>query len=127
MTGNVRQCDLLLVEDDVQLGAVMESYLARGGLDVRTMHSGSSALRLLENTQPRVAVLDFRLPDMDGVQLSQKIRQHLPDLPIIMMSGAISSLEQATLEKIGVRVFVNKPIPLRSLLRAVLQLLQGCS
>ena len=123
MTETLRRCDVLLVEDDVDLGALMGSYLTRGGLDVRTAHSGSSALRLLENVQPKVAVLDFRLPDMNGVELSQKIIQILPDLRIIMMSGAIDSLEQELLEKIGVRVFVNKPVPLRALLRAVLQLL----
>jgi DNA-binding NtrC family response regulator len=59
------------------------------------------------------------------VQLSQKILQQVPGLPIIMMSGAIGSLEQATLEKIGIKVFVNKPVPLRSLLRAVQQLLSN--
>jgi len=124
MTEAIRRCDVLLVEDDVELEALMGSYLARDGLAVRTAHSGSSALRLLENMQPKVAVLDFRLPDMNGVELSQKIRQHLPNLPIIMMSGAIGSMEHDLLEKIGVRVFVNKPVPLRSLLRAVMQLMQ---
>ncbi len=124
MTETIRRCDVLLVEDDVDLGALMGSYLARGGLDVRMAHSGSSALRLLENVKPKVAVLDFRLPDTNGVELSQKIIQIVPGLQIIMMSGAIGSLEQALLEKIGVRVFVNKPVPLRSLLRAVVQLMQ---
>jgi two-component system, OmpR family, response regulator ResD len=62
MTESIGKCDVLVVEDDVDLGALMGSYLTRGGLDVRTAHSGSSALRLLENVQPKVAVLDFRLP-----------------------------------------------------------------
>jgi len=124
MTETLRRCDVLLVEDEVDLGALMGSYLARGGLDVRTAHSGSSALRLLENVHPQVAVLDFRLPDMNGVELSQKIIQVVPDLRIIMMSGAIDSLEQEMLKKIGIKVFVNKPVPLKALLRAVLQLLQ---
>jgi two-component system, OmpR family, response regulator CpxR len=124
MTETILRCDVLLVEDDVDLSALMASYLARGGLDVRTAHSGSSAFRLLETVQPKVAVLDFRLPDMNGVELSQKIRQLVPDLRIIMMSGAIDPLDQKTLETIGVRVFVNKPVPLRSLQRAVVQLMQ---
>ena len=123
MPSQIRRCDVLLVEDEIALGEVMGSYLARGGLEVRTAHSGSSALLLLESSVPAVAVLDFRLPDTDGLELAQKIRERLPALPIIMMSGAIGSLEQATLEKIGVRVFVNKPVPLRSLLRAVQQLM----
>src|ERR1700722_8192820 len=124
MTETIRRCDVLLVEDDVDLGALMGSYLARGGLDVRTAHSGSSALRLLESAHPKVAVLDFRLPDINGVELSQKIRRLVPDLRIIMMSGALGSLEQELLEKIGVKVFGNKPAPRRSLLQAVVQLMR---
>ncbi len=124
MTETMRQCDVLLVEDDLQLGEVMGTYLARNGLGVRTAHSGSSALRILETAQPKVAVLDFQLPDMNGVELSQKIIRALPGIQIIMMSGAIGSLEQEMLEKIGIRVFVNKPVPLRTLLRAIVQLMQ---
>jgi DNA-binding response OmpR family regulator len=124
MPASATQCDVLLVEDDLDVGAAMASYLSRHGLDIRTAHSGSSALYLLQKVRPRVAILDFRLPDLDGVQLSQKILQLVPNLPIIMMSGAIGELEQATLERIGIRVFVNKPVPLRSLLRAILQLLE---
>jgi DNA-binding response OmpR family regulator len=125
MTKSSAQCDVLLVEDDIALGAVMESYLARHGLEVRTAHSGSSALYLLDKVEPKVAILDFRLPDLNGVELSRQIRERLPSLPIIMMSGAIGDVEQATLEKIGIKVFVNKPVPLRSLVRAVMQLLQA--
>jgi hypothetical protein len=51
-------------------------------------------------------------------------RPHSRDIQIIMMSGAIGSLEQEMLEKIGIRVFVNKPVPLRTLLRAIVQLMQ---
>lgn len=123
MANDKRRCDVLLVEDEIGLGEVMGSYLARNGLEVRTAHSGSSALLLLDSVAPAVAILDFRLPDMDGVQLAQKIRERMPAVRIIMMSGAIGSVEQATLEKIGVTVFVNKPVPLRSLLRAVQQLI----
>jgi DNA-binding NtrC family response regulator len=124
MTKSDSRCDVLVVEDDLDVSAVMETYLTRHGLTVCTAHSGSSALYILQKVWPRVAIVDYRLPDLDGVQLSQKLLQHLPNLPIIMMSGAIGSLEQSTLEKIGIKVFVNKPVPLRSLLRAVLQLLE---
>jgi DNA-binding NtrC family response regulator len=124
MTTSEARCDVFLVEDDLDVSAAMASYLARHGLEVRAAHSASSALYMLQKVRPRVAILDFRLPDLDGVQLSQKILQQIPGLPIIMMSGAIGDLEQATLEKIGIKVFVNKPVPLRSLLRAILQLLE---
>ena len=120
----VPTCDVLLVEDDVALNDLMASYLKRGGLDVRTAHSGSSAMLLITKSTPRIAVLDYQLLDLNGTKLAMQLRQELPDLPIIMMSGAIGDLEQESLKKVGVRVFVNKPIPMRALLRACTDLLE---
>ena len=125
MAQDAVRCDLLLVEDDLDLAEVMASYLRRGGLDVRTAHSGSSALRLMATAIPRVAVLDYQLPDRNGAELARLLRQAMPNLPIIIMSGAIGSLEQASLEEIGVKVFVNKPVSLRALLRACVSLIEA--
>ncbi len=102
----------------------MSSYLKRAGLDVRTAHSGSAALQILTRAVPHVAVLDYQLPDRNGAELARQLRQAIPNLPIIMMSGAIGSVEQASLEEIGVKVFVNKPVSLRALLRACTTLIQ---
>ena len=71
-----------------------------------------------------MAVLDYQLPDRNGAELARQLRQAIPNLPIIMMSGAIGSVEQASLEEIGVKVFVNKPVSLRALLRACTTLIQ---
>jgi DNA-binding response OmpR family regulator len=118
MAPDTLKCDVLLVEDDLALNELMASYLTRGGLDVRTAHSGSSALHLLTKITPRMAVLDYRLPGSNGVQLAEQLRQALPELPIIIMSGAIGDLDQEALAKIGVKAFVNKPVSLSALLRA---------
>lgn len=124
MTIDAPSCDVLLAEDDLSLNELMTSYLTRGGLDVRSAHSGSSALRLLTKFTPRLAVLDYQLPDQTGAQLAQKLREALPNLPIIIMSGALGDLEQKAFENIGVKAFVNKPVPLRALLRACTSLLE---
>jgi DNA-binding response OmpR family regulator len=124
MTVDTPKCDVLLAEDDLSLNDLMTSYLRRGGLDVCAAHSGSSALRLLSKFTPRLAVLDYRLPDQTGAQLAQKLREVLPELPIIIMSGALGDLEQRAFEQIGVKAFVNKPVPLRALLRACTSLLE---
>lgn len=124
MTIGAPKCDVLLAEDDLSLNELMTSYLKRGGLDVCSAHSGSSALRLLSKFTPRLAVLDYQLPDQTGAQLAQTLREALPNLPIIIMSGALGDLEQKAFEKIGVKAFVSKPVPLRALLRACTGLLE---
>lgn len=123
MAPDASRFDVLLVEDDLDLSEVMASYLQRGGLDVRTAHSASSALHVLSKNIPRLAVLDFQLPDRNGAELAQLLRQEISNLPVIIMSGAIGSIERASLEASGAMVFVNKPVPLRALLRACISLL----
>jgi CheY-like chemotaxis protein len=116
-------CDVLLVEDDVRLSDVISTFLARQGLVVRSAHSGSSALRLLDRFRPRVAVLDYQLPGETGLDLAKVLRERFRDLPIILMSGSVDCIARETLHGAGVKAFVSKPVPLPALHRAVRQLM----
>ncbi|UYN94241.1 MAG: response regulator [Enhydrobacter sp.] len=119
------QCDVLIVEDDVVQAEEMAAFLARAGLSVQIAHNGVTALPLAQQLQPRVALLDYNLPDLNGVELATAIRGLLPDTAIIMMSGRIEGLAELTLEKIGISVFVNKPVPLGPLRQAVQRLVKS--
>jgi DNA-binding response OmpR family regulator len=119
------RCDVLIVDDEVMLGDAIARSLTRSGFNVRTAHSGSSALRLIDSCEPRVAILDHRLPDTTGVELAARLRERLPEVAVILMSGAVSDVDQEQLKKAGIMVFVNKPVPLAPLRQAVQRLLQA--
>lgn len=119
------RCDVLVVEDDVAQCGEMAGYLGRSGLATQMAYDGASALHQAAEHRPRVVVLDFHLPDMTGVQLARQLRPLLPSSGFIMMSGHIGSLSEQTLQEIGIAVFVNKPVPLGPLRRAVLKLAQS--
>ncbi|HTR84178.1 MAG TPA: response regulator [Reyranella sp.] len=87
------------------------------------MPGGSAALRLLERVRPRVVVLDYQLPGKTGLELASALHDRCARLPIIMMSGSLGDLDADSLAAAGIRIFVNKPIPLAALHRAVLQLM----
>jgi DNA-binding NtrC family response regulator len=117
-------CDVLIVDDDKTLCDTMASFLQRRGLAVYTAPSPSTALAVLQRVQPRVAVLDYQLPGQSGAVLAERMREHLPALPIILMSGHVDCVERETLDRIGIKVFVNKPVPLTALHAAVLRLIR---
>jgi DNA-binding NtrC family response regulator len=119
------QCDVIVVDDEVTLSETITRSLARDGLDVRSAHSGSSALRAVDSCKPRVAVLDYRLPDMTGVELATRLHAIVPHLAVILMSGGVGDVPQATLKAANIKVFVNKPVPLAPLKQAVRRLLQA--
>ena len=123
----VQLCDVLIVEDNVALSDEMEGFLERNGLSVCTAVSGAAALELLKIVRPRVAVFDYSLPDTNGLDLARELRQRFPELLVILMSGGPQPLHSDELKAAGVKVFVNKPVPLRALLGAVRQLIDDRS
>ena len=117
-------CDVLIVEDEMAQCEEMADFLARAGLEVRMALHGASALRQAAEFRPRVALLDYNLPDTNGVELAKELRALLPEVKIILMSGRIEGLSEQTVQKIGITVFVNKPLPLGALRQAVLKLVR---
>lgn len=117
-------CDVLVVEDELSLAETISLFLVRGGLRVRTAHGAASALRTASIAPPRVAIIDYQIPGMNGLDLAAKLRTDLPTLQTILMSANNLHFDRATLDNAGVRVFVNKPMPPGPLRQAVMRLLQ---
>jgi CheY-like chemotaxis protein len=118
-------CDVLVVEDELSLAETISQFLIRGGLRVRTAHGAASALRTASIAPPRVAIIDYHIPGMNGLDLAAKLHSELPTLQTILMSANNLHFDRATLDRAGVKVFVNKPMPPGPLRQAVVRLLQA--
>lgn len=118
-------CDVLVVEDELSLAETISQFLIRGGLRVRTAHGAASALRTASIAPPRVAIIDYQIPGMNGLNLAAKLHAELPMLRTILMSANDLHFERSTLDNAGVKVFVNKPMPPGPLRQAVIRLLQA--
>jgi CheY-like chemotaxis protein len=116
-------CDVLIVEDELALAETISQFLIRGGLRVRTAHG--AALRTASIAPPRVAIIDYQIPGMNGLELATQLSSELPALQIILMSANDLHFDRATLASAGVKVFVNKPMPPGPLRQAVMRLLQA--
>jgi DNA-binding response OmpR family regulator len=115
-------CDVLIVEDERIQCEEMAGFLARAGLTVAMAHDGATGIAQARRYPPRVALLDYNLPDMTGVQVAEQLRSFLPETAIMIASGRIEGLSEQTLRALGITVFVNKPLPLGPLRQAVLRL-----
>ncbi len=119
------QCDVLIVEDDAMQCIEMQGFLSRAGLNVETVRDATTGLARARFVRPRVLLLDYNLPDMNGVQLAEQMRALLPDSAILMMSGRIDGLSEKTLADLGITTFVNKPVPMAPLRQAIVKLVQA--
>jgi DNA-binding response OmpR family regulator len=117
-------CDVLVVDDDFALSEAITLLLTRSGLRVRNARNAAAALSFAALAPPRIAILDYQLPDTTGLALAADLNADIPSLHIILMSANNVDIDRVTLDKAGIRVFVNKPLPPGPLRQAVMWLLQ---
>ena len=88
-------------------------------------HEGLKALPLVAEKKPDVVLLDFRMPDLDGLQVLDRIRKHHPDVKVVMLSGSDDpELIQDALRR-GASAFILKQIDPRDLPGAIRQAVEG--
>jgi len=79
--------DVLIIDDESQLVEAFKMQLTKEGMRVTGVFNARDALALLKKESFDVAVLDIKLPDMDGVDLLLKLKQMEPTLEVIMLTG----------------------------------------
>src|SRR6202158_3545066 len=85
---------LLLVDDNPHGLIARRTVLEELGYVVHTCSCGDEGLKLLTSNKVDLVITDFRMPNMDGVELIARMRQLRNDLPIILLSGFVEPLGQ---------------------------------
>src|SRR5580765_4975581 len=100
---------LLVVDDEPQVLKVVERLAARIGFDVVTCASGAEAMRTLLRKPADLAMVDLRMPDVNGLDLLRQIRTTVPGCEVILMTAyaAVDSAVEAI--KLGAREYLTKP------------------
>ena len=126
-----KKIKLLIVDDSSNNRATISYWLGEENYEILHAVDGVSALKIVETFLPDIILLDYNLPDIDGIEVCQKIRANitLPFIPIVMMSSyapeaSVMALEQGADEFIVMPVM---PTELKSRLRAMLRLKQAVS
>ena len=109
---------VLVVEDDREIRALMQSSLSVEGFEVQTAVTLSEASALLRHSPPDVIVLDLGLPDGDGVQLVREVRMR-HSLPIIVVSARHQEAQKIQLLDAGADDYLSKPFSVGELLARI--------
>src|SRR5258706_3026520 len=118
---------ILVVDDERSVLGVMELMLKRGGYQVMTAAGAEEALNLLVETpdlSPDLVLMDFVLPDMNGVELLRRIRDLRPGLPVLYFSAYSEHEELRPALARGVP-YLAKPFTTAQLNARVRQILDG--
>ncbi|MFC0189840.1 response regulator transcription factor [Fictibacillus aquaticus] len=108
---------IVLVEDEIDLGHVLQAYMEREGWEVCLYHNGEDAL-LSETKSPHLWVLDIMLPGMDGYELIKEIKKK-GDVPVIFISARDQDLDRIVGLELGGDDYLAKPfLPRELVIRA---------
>src|SRR5687767_9519233 len=120
------QNKILFVDDEEQIRRLLSSFLTRRGYQVQTAVDGQEALDLLESYTPDLVITDVNMPNIDGVELTRRLRGHqrLGTIPIIMLSAKVQTDELLAGYAEGDDEYVPKPIEMRILAAKVESLLR---
>jgi DNA-binding response OmpR family regulator len=114
---------LLVVDDDEDIRALLRELLGRAGYEVDDASDGRTALRRLYERPPALVILDVTMPEMDGYQTLERIRD-LSDVPVIMLTARTQELEKVRGLTAGADDYVAKPFGRQELLARVQALLR---
>lgn len=114
---------VLVVDDDIEIVALIERYLCGHGFQVRAAHSGAAMHEALAGYDPDVVLLDLGLPDADGLSLLQHLRTHWQG-PVIVVSGRGEAVERVVGLELGADDYVAKPFDFRELLARIRSVLR---
>jgi DNA-binding NtrC family response regulator len=99
----------LVIDDEKNIRLTFSETLAQMGFDTRTASNGEEALAKLQDAEFALALLDFKMPGMDGIEVLRRIREEYPRVPVIIITahGTIESAVEAM--KLGAVDFIQKP------------------
>lgn len=100
--------DILLVEDNIELGTILCDFLAKVGYSVFHAKSGEECLKYIKSNTVKLVLLDIMLPGMDGFGVCKLIREH-GNTPIIIISAIVDKKDKLACLEIGADDYIEKP------------------
>ena len=85
---------VLLVDDNRDLLQFLERLMAESGWELLAAETAGEALKIASKRKPNAALLDYMLPDGNGVELAQRLQRMAPHLPVIIMTGTMLGAEE---------------------------------
>jgi two-component system, OmpR family, response regulator ChvI len=114
---------IVLVDDDRNILTSLRLTLEAEGYKIRTYNDGVSALEGLRETPADLAILDVKMPRMDGMELLRKLRQET-DMPVIFVTSKDEEIDELFGLKMGADDYISKPYSPRLLIERVKAILR---
>ncbi|TCI95674.1 response regulator transcription factor [Aeromicrobium sp. IC_218] len=103
---------VLVVDDEVNIAELLRMALRYEGWEVSVAHTGRAAVQTAREVRPDAVVLDWMLPDFDGLEVLRKVRTELPDVPVLFLTARDAVEDRVAGLTAGGDDYVTKPFSL---------------
>jgi DNA-binding response OmpR family regulator len=117
----IQTARVLVIDDEPEITDIVETFLTEAGYTVTVENSSRRAVAKAREFKPDVVILDIMMPDMDGYQVCQDMKQDqsLSGTPIVFLTGKDRSDDMGRSFKAGGDMFIKKPFSCERLLEIV--------
>jgi two-component system response regulator HydG len=115
---------ILVIEDDLTFSRILVGFLQKQGFDVQACHKGAEGVALFTTSSFDIVLLDYRLPDMTGLDVLAVVKQARPTTQVIMMTGFSDIRTAVKAMQMGALEYITKPVNPDELLMIVNQALK---
>ena len=116
LTEQTKKLTAMVVEDEGVANELLSSTFKNFFSDVSSAFNGKEAIEMFERLQPDIIFVDIVMPEMDGIELSRKIREMNPNQIIIVISASNDIQKISESIEIGVNSFIQKPIDTKKII-----------
>jgi len=119
-----RKGSILVVDDDPSIRKVLAAILEEKGYNVEAVDTGGKAIRKSKTGFYNLALIDIRLPDMEGIELLTQMKQTVPHMVKIMITGYPSLQNAVEALNMGAEAYIIKPLDIDDALSVIENLLK---
>jgi DNA-binding response OmpR family regulator len=110
---------ILVVDDEVDVLEMIETGLRAAGYRIFIADSGERAIEIFESQRADLVICDIKMPGMDGIETITRLREHDPELPVVVLTGFLSEHTVEQCDQLGGIDVLGKPFLFRELSKAV--------
>jgi len=118
MTIDKEKINILVAEDEADLREILKVTLEQEGYRAILASDGDEAIKKIEKKSFQIALIDIKMPGVNGKELISKIKQINPRLPIVIVTGSLDFKEEMSLKKQAYE-YIHKPFRLDELVGVV--------
>lgn len=110
---------ILVVDDELLIRDLLYDFFQSQGWNISLAENGLKALEILEEQSIDIILSDIKMPDMDGLALTERVRQRHPDMPVVLMTGYPSVDSAVTALRQKVADYIIKPFNINQLFKLI--------